>query len=91
MLLTSPASPASGSTVSGSGFYVIGTSDPQVPLYAVMFEPGGPSYIGIMVSPPPTYAFLFQNIPAGANYLIYLTEWTSPTPQTSVVTNITVT
>ena len=43
-----------------------------------------------MISPPPGYAFLFQNMPPGSNYLIYITQWTSP-PQTTTIANITVT
>jgi hypothetical protein len=85
-----PGSPTTGSSVPGSQFYVTGTSDPQIAVYAYIQQYGKQMYTGSMVGYPPNFVFRFQNVPPGAFYTIGIMEWSNP-PNRSFTDHITVT
>ena len=85
-----PGAPLSGATVDGSGFYVTGNTDPDVAVYAIIYQAGCNPYFGSLINMPPNYIFYFQSVPAGDGYTLVVTEFTNP-QQSDTENDITVT
>lgn len=90
VLDVTPGSPQSGATVDGSGFYAVGTADPETAVYCYVNQVGQQPYMGSMMNPPPNYVFYFQSVPAGSGYVLTVTEWGNP-PQSTTADDLTVT
>ena len=90
VLSVTPGAPLSGASVSGTGFYATGTTDPETAVYSYINQVGMQPYMGSMMNPPPNYVFYFQSVPAGVGYILTVTEWSNP-PQSATADDITVT
>ena len=89
-LLQPPGYPCDGQTVPGSGFYIPGFIDPANPHVRRDVRAGRAAVHRRHGQPAAGLRLPLPEHTAGSNYLIYITEWTSP-PQTTTIANITVT
>ncbi len=82
-------SPVNGDSLSAACFYASGTSDTNVPIYAVLNPNTENPTIGQLISLPPYFVFQFENVPAGSNYTLLVQDYENP-PNSDDVTDLTV-